>query len=732
MRFTLPVTLLLTSLSLASTYGEEINFDYKKADLPIEKRVEVLLSQMTLEEKVKQLTQGLAGDNNNPNNQNPKVDKFDALLGSVIFGTDNVYERNAIQKQVMEKSRLGIPLLFGDDIIHGYRTMFPSPLAQSCSWNPSLIEESCRVAALEGKSAGIDWTFSPMIDIARDARWGRMMEGYGEDPYATSVYTRAAVRGYQGETMPYRMAACLKHYVAYGASEGGRDYAYTEVSRQTLWDTYLPPYEAGVEAGALTLMSGFNDISGIPATANHYTLTEVLRGKWDFRGFVVSDWHSMAQLQTHGFVADHAEAAAKSINAGLDMDMIDGIYPAHLANQVKEGNVSEKTIDESVARVLRVKFQLGLFDNPYTPVEEREKRYLLPEYRKAAYQSAVESMVLLKNDDKALPITNKIKNVALIGPLVKAKNDLMGGWSARGRAEDVIDIEEGLRKAAPKGMKIKYAQGCDINSDKTDRFAEAMEIARNSDIVILCVGESRGMSGENTSRSSLSLPGVQEQLIDEIAKTGKPVVLLVTSGRAISFHKIEPKVKSILMTWHLGTEAGNAIAALLFGNENPSGRLSITLPRTEGQIPIYYNMRSRGRRHQGFYQDISTDPMYWFGHGLSYTSYDYTDFKVSHNEFTASDNLTVSVNVRNTGEKTGKETVFLYMHDVAASITQPMKRLIGFEKVELKPNESKTVTFTLEPQKDMSFANDKGDKLLEPGKFVLMVDKHKKDVFLKK
>lgn len=722
-------------LSLSGTGFAEgepaLSNDYKNAALPIEERVEALLSQMTLEEKALQLSQGVLGQDYNVNNLASGQAKDDPRMGSMICAIEDPERRNAYQKFIVEKSRLGIPMIFGYDVIHGFKTIFPAPLAQACSWNPELVREGCIVAAKECKSAGIDWTFSPMIDIGRDPRWGRVVEGYGEDPYATGVFAAAAVKGYQGETVPYRIAACLKHFVGYGESEGGRDYAYTDISRQALWETYLPPYEAGVKAGARTLMGAFNDICGVPASANPYTLKEVLRNKWGFTGFVVSDWSSIRQLMNQGYAANPDDCVKKALEAGLDMEMVDGFYKNSIPSLVKSGAMELKYVDDAVRNVLRVKFELGLFENPYVDVKPASERLLLPQYKAKARQMAVESMVLLKNKDNILPLSPALKDIALIGPLVKDRNALMGSWRGRGEDRDVVDIEEGLKKVLPASANLHYAKGCDVNAFSDKDCDEAVAIAGKSEIILLCLGETAGMNGENASRSTISLTEPQQKLLFRLTELKKPIVLLLATGRPTSLHTIEPQVAAILVTWHPGSEAGNAVADLLTGRESPSGRLAITFPCTEGQIPMYYNMRNRARPYQGKYQDLSTEPMYWFGDGLGYTTYEYGTPALSTKEITMETPLSVSVDVKNTGKRAGKETVFLYIHDKVASISQPVKRLIAFEKIDLQPGESKTVSFTVDPVRDLSFANSEGRKILEPGEFEIIIKDKKETIVLK-
>ncbi len=723
----------LLSLSCLSGNAQNavVDNDYKNPLLPIEERVESLLSQMTLEEKALQLSQGVLGQDYNVNNLAEGKIQEDPRMGSMICSLEDPATRNTYQKFIVEKSRLGIPMMFGYDVIHGYKTIFPVPLAQACSWNPELVRESCVIAARESKGAGIDWTFSPMIDIGRDPRWGRVVEGYGEDPYATGVFAAAAVKGYQGETVPYRIAACLKHFVGYGESEGGRDYSYTDISRQALWETYLPPYEAGVKAGARTLMGAFNDICGVPASANPYTLKEVLRNKWGFTGFVVSDWSSIRQLMNQGYASNADDCVKKALEAGLDMEMVDGFYKGSIPALVERKDMPVRAVDDAVRNVLRVKFELGLFENPYVDVKAAPDRLLLPNSKAVARQMAVESMVLLKNEGSILPLAPSLKNIALIGPLAKDKEALMGSWRGRGESKDVTDIEEGLRKILPATTKLHYAKGSGVNEGTEEELLEAVKAAEKSEVILLCLGETAWMNGENASRSTISLTEPQQALLSRLAGLNKPIVLLLATGRPISLHTIEPQVASILVTWHPGTEAGTAVADLLTGRENPSGRLAITFPRTEGQIPMYYNMRNRARPAQGKYQDLPTEPMYWFGDGISYTSYEYGNLVLSARETTTNTPVSVSIDIKNTGSRAGRETVFLYIHDKVASVSQPMKRLIAFQKVDLKAGESKSVSFTIDPVRDLSFANSEGRKILEPGEFELIVKDKKETILLK-
>lgn len=700
---------------------------YKDAKAPVEKRVEDLLSRMTLEEKVYQLNQYTLGSNNNVNNIGEAVRNVPAEIGSVIYFDENPQLRNELQKKAMENSRLGIPVLFGYDVIHGFRTVYPIPLAQACSWNPALAEQASAVAAQESRMSGVDWTFSPMIDVARDARWGRVAEGYGEDPYTTGVFAAASVRGYQGDDLASdkRVAACLKHYVGYGASEAGRDYVYTEISRQALWDTYLPPYEAGVKAGAATLMSGFNDISGVPASAHYYTLTEVLKNRWKHDGFVVSDWCSVVQLVNQGVAADAKEAAEKAFMAGVEMDMVDDCYQKHLPGLVKEGKVPMKLIDEAVRRVLRVKFRLGLFDRPYTKEVKPDKRFLLPESLFTVEKLAEESTVLLKNSGKLLPLSG-VKKIAVVGPLAKNQADLLGSWSGHGKAEDVCSIYDAMVREFAGKADILYAQGCDFDGESRAGFAEALTTAKQADVVVLCLGEKRGWSGENASRSTIALPAIQEALLVELKQSGKPVVVLLANGRPLDLVRIEKQADAIVEMWQPGVAGGKPVSGILSGRVNPSGKLAMTFPYTTGQIPIYYNHRAPARKgSQGRYQDIPSTPLYDFGYGLSYTDFQYGDLKASAERVKRGDKLTVEVAVTNSGDRDGQETVHWFVSDPVCSISRPVKELKFFEKLPLKAGETKVFRFQIDTDRDFGFVDSDGKRFLEAGDYYVLVKDRK-------
>lgn len=714
------------------TTSNDSNPIYKDANQPVEKRVGDLVSRMTLEEKILQINQYTLGRNFNENNVEDEVVALPSEIGSVIYFNNDSKRRNELQKKAMEKSRLGIPVIFGFDVIHGFRTVYQISLGQACSWNTDLVKRACAVAAKEARVSGVDWTFSPMVDVARDGRWGRVSEGYGEDVYTNSAFSVAAVQGYQGDdntlTDENHIAACLKHYVGYGASEGGRDYAYTEISNQTLWDTYLPPFEAGVKAGAATLMTSFNDISGTPSTANHYVLAEILREKWKHDGFVVSDWSAIEQLVTQGMAADRKDAGKLAFNAGVDMDMTDKVYSKYMAELVEEGKVKEVDIDESVRRILRIKFRLGLFENPYTPEKPENERLLLPEYVKVAEKIAAESFVLLKNENNTLPLTGS-KKIALVGPMADNKEHLLGNWYAHGRAQDVTSIYEGFVNEFGKDA-VNIVRGCDFEGDDKSGFAKAISAAKNSDVVVVCLGEKRKWSGENCSRSTIVLPEIQEKFLAELKKAGKPIVLILSSGRPLELCNMEPLADAIMEIWQPGVGGANPLAQMVAGKINPSGKLSITFPYSSGQIPIYYNMRSRARRAQGKYQNIPTEPLYEFAHGLSYTTYEYGELKLSAEKVAREGKLSAEITVKNVGDMDGLETVHWFISDPSSSITRPVKELKYFDKQLIKAGKSKTFRFDIDLDRDFSFVDSTGEKLLENGDFYVMVKDQKVKVVL--
>lgn len=713
---------LLGSICTLSAKDKKDVALYKDPKAPIEKRVNDLLSRMTLEEKVMQLNQYTLGRNNNVNNVGEEVKKVPAEIGSLIYFETNPALRNSMQKKAMEESRLGIPIIFSYDAIHGFRTVYPISLAQACSWNPDLVEQACAVSAQEARMSGVDWTFSPMIDVARDPRWGRVAEGYGEDPYTNGVFGAASVKGYQGDDLSAenRMAACLKHYVGYGASEAGRDYVYTEISKQTLWDTYLLPYEMGVKAGAATLMSSFNDISGVPGSANPYIMTEILKKRWGHDGFIVSDWGAIEQLKNQGLAATKKEAAWHAFTAGLEMDMMSHAYDRHLQELVEEGRVSVAQVDEAVRRVLLLKFRLGLFERPYTPATSEKERFFRPQSMDIAARLAAESMVLLKNENKTLPLTDK-KKIAVIGPMAKNGWDLLGSWCGHGKDTDVAMLYNGLATEFAGKAELRYAAGCATKGDNKEGFTEALEAARWSDVVVLCLGEMMTWSGENASRSSIALPQIQEELAAELKKAGKPIVLVLVNGRPLELNRLEPISDAILEIWQPGVNGALPMAGILSGRINPSGKLAMTFPYSTGQIPIYYNRRKSGRGHQGFYKDITSDPLYPFGHGLSYTEFKYGTVTPSATKVKRGDRLSAEVTVTNVGARDGAETVHWFISDPYCSITRPVKELKHFEKQLIKAGETKTFRFDIDLERDFGFVNEDGKRFLEAGEYHILV-----------
>ena len=711
----------------------------KSYDDIISLRVDSVLSLMTLDEKIGQLNQLSFGIGWGPTVKVAVPDEYkqqirEGKIGSFLnaIGAEFTYE---LQKVAVEESRLKIPLLFGLDVIHGFKTTFPVPLGEAATWQPEMVEMSAHYQALEAASAGIHWTFSPMVDIARDPRWGRIMEGAGEDPYLGSLMAAAHVRGYQGNLSNLNIIACVKHYAGYGGAEGGRDYNTVDFSERTFRDIYLPPYKAGVEAGAHTLMASFNEIGGIPASGSKYLLNDILRDEWGFKGFVVSDWNSIGEMINHGFASDLKHAGEISLNAGLDMDMESRSYLTHLKELVAEGKVKESLIDESVRRILRIKFMLGLFDDPfrYCSKEREQKNIMTNEIKNASLDVAKRSFVLLKNEENILPLKKDYKKIAVIGPLAKSKLDPLGEWNALGIEEDVTSVLEGLKKYVGDKSEILYAEGCKITDTSKDGFKEAIGKAKDADVIILCVGESRSMSGEAYSRSSLDLPGVQEDLAKELLKTGKPIIAVLMNGRPLSINWLNDNAYAILETWFAGTMTGDAVAQVLFGDYNPSGKLPVTFPRTVGQVPIYYNHKNTGRpgdeknRYTSKYLDLPLTPLYPFGYGLSYTNFDYSEVTLSNSKLTNKDSLVVTVKVKNTGNYDGEEVVQLYVQDLVGSVTRPVKELKGFKKILLKSGEEKSVDFIIN-EKDLRFTAADMKFKSEPGLFKVFVGTNSVDL----
>jgi beta-glucosidase len=713
----------------------------------IDQKVNALLKKMTLEEKIGQLNQ-YTGDNAATGpitiNANKQAEIKAGLIGSMLNVTGTKYTRQ--YQELAMQSRLKIPLLFGQDVIHGYKTTFPIPLAEAASWDLATIELAARVAATEASASGIHWTFAPMVDIGRDPRWGRVMEGAGEDTWLGSKIAYARVKGFQGNKLGdlNSVMACVKHFAAYGAAVGGRDYNSVDMSERMLLETYLPPFKAALDAGAATFMNSFNDLNGIPATANVHLQRDILKGKWNFQGFVVSDWGSIGEMVAHGYSKDLKAAALAAITAGSDMDMESNAYRYHLAELVKEGKVPVDLIDDAVKRILRKKYELGLFDDPYRYSDQKraDKALNNPENRKAALEVAKKSIVLLKNDNETLPLSKNLKTIAFIGPMVKEYKENMGFWSVELPEVDynkwIVSQWDGLQNKVGKNTKLLYAKGCEVDGDNKDGFAEAVATAQQADVVILSIGERRDMSGEAKSRSDLHLPGVQEDLVKAIQATGKPVIVLVNAGRPLIFNWTADHVPAIVYTWWLGTEAGNAIADVLFGDYNPSGKLPMTFPREVGQIPIYYNHFSTGRpakdedakNYVSAYIDLKNSPKFPFGYGLSYTKFNYSDLKLSAVKMKSNETIKVSFQLSNVGKVAGEEVVQLYLKDKFGSVVRPVLELRDFQKVKLNAGESKTIEFTIDKEK-LSFYNNKLEWTAEPGDFEVMIGASSADLKLK-
>lgn len=715
---------------------------YQQIGKTIDQRVDSVLRLMTLDEKVGQLNQ-YSGDWSHTGPITKDGDKQnqvrDGQLGSML-NVIGVQHTRELQEMAMQ-SRLKIPLLFGQDVIHGFKTTFPIPLAEAASWDTAAIRLSARIAATEAAAAGVHWTFAPMVDISRDPRWGRVMEGAGEDPFLGSVIAAARVKGFQGNGLGSvdAVMACAKHFAAYGAAVGGRDYNTVDMSLRQLHETYLPPFKAAVDAGAATLMNSFNDLNGIPATGNKYLQRDILKGQWKFSGFVVSDWGSVGEMVNHGYAKDNYEAALLAITAGCDMDMESRSYKDHLAQLVKEGKVKIQLVDDAVRRILRKKFELGLFDDPYrfSNPEREQKQLNNPVHRAAARDMAKKSIVLLKNQEQLLPLSKETKSIALIGPFIKAVRDNLGFWSMEwpDDSSTIVTQWQGIKDRVSGLTKLLYAKGCNINDSSKAGFAEAIEAAMQAEVVIMSMGEARDMSGEAKSRSNIHLPGVQEELIRAIHATGKPVIVMINAGRPLVFNWTADNVPAILYNWWLGTEAGNAIADVLFGDYNPSAKLPMTFPRSEGQIPIYYNYYTTGRPakndsdrfYRSAYVDESIYPKYPFGYGLSYTQFQYSDIRLTKNQYRANDKIEVIITLTNTGNYDGEEVVQLYIRDVAASVVRPVKELKGFQKVFLKKGKAKEVRFLLTAD-DLRFYNDRLQFIYEPGEFKLYIGGSSNDV----
>jgi len=721
-------------------------------DVKMKAFVDNLMKKMTLDEKLGQLNLPASGDiitgagSNNNITEKIKQGKVGGL-----FNIKSAEKIHAVQQIAVEQSRLKIPLIFGMDVIHGYQTVFPIPLGMSCSWDMTLIEKSARIAAQEASADGICWTFSPMVDIARDPRWGRVSEGSGEDTYLGSQIARAMVKGYQGDDLRKNntILACVKHFALYGAAEAGRDYNTTDMSRIRMYNEYLPPYKAALDAGAGSIMASFNEIDGVPATANKWLLTDLLRKDWKFNGFVVTDYTGISEMVDHG-LGNLKTVSALALRAGTDMDMVADGFLGTLTESLKEGKVTLQEIDQACRRILEAKYKLGLFEDPYRycDVNRSKTEVFTAENRQAAREIAAQTLVLLKNDNQVLPILDK-KTIALVGPLADNRENMPGTWSVAGDFAKSVSLLDGLKNAVGSGVNVLYAKGSNVVGDPQldarvsifgkptkwdsrspkEMIDEAVEVAGKSDIIVAALGESAEMSGEASSRSNIDLPENQKELLKALIATGKPVVMVLFTGRPLTISWEKANVPAILNVWFAGTEAGNAIADVLFGKVNPSGKLSATFPQNVGQIPIYYNHKNTGRpladgkwfsKFRSNYLDVSNDPLFPFGFGLSYTTFDYKNLKLSNPELTVNGQLKVSVEVTNSGNYDGAEVVQLYIRDLVGTVTRPVKELKGFQKIFLKTGETRTVEFTL-TEKDLRFYNGDLKFVSEPGDFKVFV-----------
>jgi len=721
--------------------------------------ITTLMKKMTLEEKLGQLNLPGAGDITTGQASNSDIAKKikEGKVGG-LFNIKSVAKIRDVQKVAVENSRLKIPLIFGMDVIHGYQTVFPIPLGLSCTWDMPLIEESARIAATEASADGICWTFSPMVDIARDPRWGRIAEGSGEDAYLGSQIAKAMVKGYQGDDLKRNntIMACVKHYALYGAAEAGRDYNTTDMSHVRMYNEYFPPYKAAVDAGVGSVMASFNEVDGVPATANKWLMTDVLRNQWKFKGFVVTDYTGINEMIDHG-IGDLQTVTARALNAGIDMDMVGEGMLTTLAKSLKEGKVTMQQIDMACRRVLEAKYKLGLFEDPYRYCDESRAatEIFTDANRKAAREIAAQSFVLLKNDNKILPL-KKGGTIALIGPLADAKENMPGTWSVAADFSKSISLLSGLKEVAGNDAKVLYAKGSNLDADSifevnagmfgkalgrdsrpaAEILKEALAVANQADVIVAALGESAEMTGESSSRTNIEIPAIQKELLQALLKTGKPVVLVLFTGRPLALKWEQENVPSILNVWFGGSEAGSAIADVLFGDVNPSGKLSTTFPQNVGQVPIFYNHKNTGRplqegkwfsKFRSNYLDVSNDPVYPFGFGLSYTNFTYSDIKLSSASLKGAQTLKASVTVTNSGSRDGKEVVQLYIRDLVGSITRPVKELKGFQKIELKAGESRTVTFNITPE-DLKFYNYDLKYDWESGDFTIMIGGNSRDV----
>ncbi len=724
--------LYMSSIDASPSYAEE------SMDQAIEQRVEALLAEMTLAEKIGQMSQVNGGDSYIHDYLRDGIRA--GRVGSVLNEVD-VDTVNDLQRIAVEESRLGIPLIIGRDVIHGFKTVMPIPLGQAATWNPEVVRAGARVAAREAASSGVNWTFAPMIDISRDPRWGRIAESLGEDPYLTSVLGAAMVRGFQGDdlSLPDTIAACAKHFAGYGASESGRDYATTNIPENELRNVYLPPFRAAVDAGVTTLMTSFSDLDGVPATANEFLVRDVLRGEWDFDGFVVSDWDSIRQLSIHGLTANDRESAFEAARAGVDMEMHGDSYLNHLESLIEEGKIDIALVDESVSNILRAKFRLGLFERPYTnprdfpPIGNEEAL-------ETAKRAALESVVMLKNDHHVLPLSaNELNSIAVIGPLADVPYEQLGTWIFDGDPNLSVTPMHAIHSLVGDKLDVRYLRTMETSRSRdTTSFDEAVALAADTDVAVLFLGEESILSGEAHSRADISLPGAQAELVRRIRETGKPVIVVILAGRPLTLANIVDEVDAILFAWHPGTMGGPAIADLLFGVESPSGKLPATFPRMVGQVPIYYNQKNTGKPPSpetvvhiddidahapqlslgmtAFHLDAGYTPLFAFGHGLSYAWFNYENIRTSREEITPTESITISADVTNTSDIAADEVVQLYIRDLVGNVTRPVRELKGFRRVRLEPGERITVEFELTPD-ELGFYGRRMQWLVEPGEF---------------
>ncbi|MDT0645091.1 beta-glucosidase BglX [Zunongwangia sp. F260] len=741
--------IIVTAMGMLSFSGNDRRLNQSMETLEIDsitQKVDSLLNLMTLEEKVGQMNQyngfwEVTGPAPEGGSAELKYEHLRSGLVGSMLTVRGVEQVRAVQKIVVEETRLGIPLIIGFDVIHGYKTLSPIPLAESASWDLEAIRKSAEVAASEAAASGINWTFAPMVDISRDARWGRVMEGGGEDPYLGSKIAVARVKGFQGEDLshPLTIAATAKHFAGYGFAEAGREYNKADIGTLTLHNIVLPPFKAAEEAGVKTFMNGFNELNGVPVTGNEYLLRDILKQKWGFEGFVISDYASIEEMATHGFVKNEKMAAKKAVQAGVDMDMESYSYVNELVALVNEGQVDEALIDDAVRRILRVKFELGLFEDPYRYLDEEREQNIIgsKENHEAVLDMAKKSIVLLKNENNILPLEKKGQNIALIGPLADDKNSPLGSWRIASDDNTAVSVLEGMQKY--EGNNLVFEKGADLvngrvtfinelefNTTDKSGFDAALEAAKDADVVVMVLGEHGFQSGEGRSRTNLDLPGVQQELMEKVYEVNQNIVLVLNNGRPLAIEWAEENIPAIVEAWHLGTETGNAVAQVLYGDYNPSGKLPMTFPRNVGQTPIYYNHGNTGRPEAtemvfwSHYMDVENTPLYPFGYGLSYTDFSYDNLKLDKEEVSVSGELNISVEVTNTGNYDGKEVIQLYIRDMYASVIRPVKELKGFELVEISKGETKTVNFTL-TEKELGFYNAQGEYVVEPGEFQILV-----------